>query len=428
MFKAPVIGRTEAVKLMSVIRAARGGESEERREERSEIVGYGVMMVILRSCAVSKAASRRNGCCESNLTAVAAIKFQFKDAFLTSKQALDLQGPEMDNEHKLSRLHLEAKKSSNHPEESPTLGHYSSMKISESTSNPSFSNKETDINLTINSLLFSRSPPPNTRTQFSIQRPGGGESRGSSSNKERWFPYLDRYKCGDDVYLSSGEVVEAVGPYLMKERRERFVRVAKNRSYSVCLVVEGLSDFGNVSAAFRSADALGVQSVHVVSCNSSKRYRENRHVSMGAEKWLDIELWDSPQECFEVLRSRGYRIATTHVGMDAVSIYDMDWSCPTAIVVGNENRGISDEALQLSDLHCSIPMKGMVDSFNVSVAAGILMHHAVCDRVSRLGSHGDLTLEEKQILFAEFSLRHSKSAISIAHDVHERNFANYKRS
>ncbi|KAL5741335.1 hypothetical protein ACOSP7_028067 [Xanthoceras sorbifolium] len=252
---------------------------------------------------------------------------------------------------------------------------------------------------------------------------GGGESRGSSSSKERWFPYLDRYKCGDDVYLSSGEVVEAVGPYLMKERRERFVRVAKNRSYSVCLVVEGLSDFGNVSAAFRSADALGVQSVHVVSCNSSKRYRENRHVSMGAEKWLDIELWDSPQECFEVLRSRGYRIATTHVGMDAVSIYDMDWSCPTAIVVGNENRGISDEALQLSDLHCSIPMKGMVDSFNVSVAAGILMHHAVCDRVSRLGSHGDLTSEEKQILSAEFSLRHSKSAISIAHEYAKRKAA-----
>lgn len=47
-------------------------------------------------------------------------------------------------------------------------------------------------------------------------------------------------------------------------------------------------------------------------------------------------------------------------------------------------RGISDEALELSDLHCSIPMKGMVDSFNVSVAAGIVMHHAVCDRTTRL--------------------------------------------
>ncbi|XP_022774541.1 uncharacterized protein LOC111316725 isoform X2 [Durio zibethinus] len=235
----------------------------------------------------------------------------------------------------------------------------------------------------------------------------------------RWFPYLDMFKCGSE-YLRSREVIEVVGPILMEERKERLKRVVRNRSYSVCLVVEGLCDFGNVSATFRSADALGLQSVHVVSCDSSKRYRENRHVSMGAEKWLDIELWNSPKECFELLKSRGYRIATTHVGMDAVSIYDMDWSRPTAIVVGNENRGISDEALELSDLHCSIPMKGMVDSFNVSVAAGIIMHHAVCDRIARLGCHGDLNEEESQILLAEFFLRHNKSTISIANEYAKR--------
>ncbi|KAK3001224.1 hypothetical protein RJ639_020351 [Escallonia herrerae] len=245
------------------------------------------------------------------------------------------------------------------------------------------------------------------------------EVRNESTRPGRWFPYLDQFRAGSTV-LSSDEVLEAVDPLISEVRKERFRNVVKNRSYSVCLVVEGLADLGNVSATFRSADALGFQSVHVVSCNSSKRYRENRLVSVGAEKWLDIELWDSARECFEVLKSRGYRIATTHVGIDAVSIYDMDWSCPTAIVVGNEGRGISDEALELSDLHCSIPMKGMVDSFNVSVAAGILMHHAVCDRTSRMGGHCDLTLEERQILLAEFSLRHSKSAIDIAKEFGKR--------
>lgn len=232
---------------------------------------------------------------------------------------------------------------------------------------------------------------------------------------DRWFPYLDRFDAASGV-LSSGEVLKALDPHILQGRKERFRNVVRNRSYSVCLVVEGLSDLGNVSAAFRSADALGIQSVHVVACDSSKRYRDNRHVSMGAEKWLDIELWNSASECFKILKYRGYRIATTHLDTNAVSIYDMDWSYPTAIIVGNESRGISDEALELSDLHCSIPMKGMVDSFNVSVAAGILMHHAVYDRTSRLGCHGDLTSEESQILLAEFSLRHSKSTISIAHE------------
>ncbi|CAK9168987.1 unnamed protein product [Ilex paraguariensis] len=138
--------------------------------------------------------------------------------------------------------------------------------------------------------------------------------------------------------VGSGEVLEELDPHILDVRKERFRNLAKNRSYSVCLLVEGLCDFGNVSATFWSVDALGFQSVHVVPCDSSKRYGDNRHVSMGGEKWLDIKLWNSTERCFKVLKSRGYRIATTHVGMDAVSIYDMDWSCPTAIVVGNENR------------------------------------------------------------------------------------------
>lgn len=93
--------------------------------------------------------------------------------------------------------------------------------------------------------------------------------------QHRWFPYLDKFNCGGGsggLQLSSGEVLEAVWPYIMEERKERFRSAVKSRSYSLCLVVEGLSDFGNVSAAFRSADALGFQSVHVVSCDSSKRY------------------------------------------------------------------------------------------------------------------------------------------------------------
>lgn len=283
------------------------------------------------------------------------------------------------------------------------------------------SSSESDINDDLSKVEHLLSNPDDVARLMKMERrcdhnanADGGRGRSSS----RWFPYLDEFRCGTQC-LNSAEVLEALSPHILDVRKDKFRNVVTNRTYSLCLVVEGLCDFGNVSATFRSADALGFQSVHVVSCDS-KRYKDNRHVSMGAEKWLDIELWSSIHECFKVLKSRGYRIATTHVGMDAVSIYDMDWSHPTAIVVGNENRGISDEALELSDLHCSIPMKGMVDSFNVSVAAGILMHHAVCDRTSRTGCHGDLTSKESQILLAEFSLRHSKSALSIAHEYAKR--------
>ncbi|CAM8994429.1 unnamed protein product [Rhodiola kirilowii] len=236
-----------------------------------------------------------------------------------------------------------------------------------------------------------------------------------SSSSSNWFPYLDTYKVGQTV-ITSADVLEALDPFIMETRKERFRTAVRNRTYSVCLVIEGLNDVANASAIFRSADALGFQSVHVIAFDCSKRFRENRHVSVGAEKWLDNELWESTKECFDALKSRGYCIAATHVGTKAVPVYEMDWSGPTAIVVGNETRGITDEAIELADTIFNIPMKGMVESFNVSVASALIMHHALCSRTSRLGCHGDLTPLEQQILLAEFSLRHSNNAVSIVHE------------
>ena len=90
-----------------------------------------------------------------------------------------------------------------------------------------------------------------------------------TDNYGRWFPYLDKF-CANGVYLDSAEVLEVLDPLLLDVRKERFRNVVKHRSYGICLVVEGLTDFGNVSAAFRSADALGFQSVHVISCGSKR--------------------------------------------------------------------------------------------------------------------------------------------------------------
>lgn len=228
----------------------------------------------------------------------------------------------------------------------------------------------------------------------------------------QWFPYLDQFKVKDRV-LTSTQILEMLGPYMLEERKERIKRVVANRTYTVCPVVEGLLDLGNISAVFRSADALGFQSVHVISNETDKRYKKNRKISMGSEKWLDAELYQATGDCFEELRSRGYQIAIASLTEKAVPIFDMDWTVPTAVVFGNEYKGVSMEALQLADFCCYIPMEGMVDSFNVSVAAGIMMHHAVNDRKARAGKHGDLGEEEQRILSADFFLRHSSKSLSV---------------
>ncbi|CAM6095634.1 unnamed protein product [Calypogeia fissa] len=227
-----------------------------------------------------------------------------------------------------------------------------------------------------------------------------------SALRKRWFPHVDAFKITEGTTVTSGAIMELLDPFLSEERKQRIETVVDNRTYSVCTVIEGLSDTGNVSAICRTADAMGFQSIHVISNTQKVRYRENHRTSAGAEKWLDMERWDDTETCIKSLKARGYRVAVTHIAEDTLSIHDMDWTVPTAIVLGNEHRGISEEAIALSDVRCSIPMAGMVESFNVSVAAAILMHHAVIDRIYRQGSHGDLLEDERRTLLAEFYMRH----------------------
>lgn len=85
----------------------------------------------------------------------------------------------------------------------------------------------------------------------------------------------------------------------------------------------------------------------------------------------------------------------------------MDWTLPTAVVFGNEGLGISSEIRSLADHRTVIPMEGFVESFNISVAAALVLYHARCARIAKLGYHGDLTRREQRILQAVYYLRHN---------------------
>ncbi|GAQ80079.1 hypothetical protein KFL_000450360 [Klebsormidium nitens] len=197
-----------------------------------------------------------------------------------------------------------------------------------------------------------------------------------------------------------------LGVFMDDKRKERMAQVVAGRTYGIVPVVEGLIDLGNVAAVCRSAEALGCQNVHLIE-RGDKKYRSSQRITAGADKWLDFETWGTTEQCFAALRERGYRIAVTYCDGGSVStpIEDMDWSIPTAVVLGNEHAGVSPEAIAGADLQCSIPMDGFVDSFNISVAAAIIMHYAKRQR----GRRGDLTPEQQEILTAEFYLRNNST-------------------
>ncbi len=206
--------------------------------------------------------------------------------------------------------------------------------------------------------------------------------------------------------FSAEEVIRGLTPLLLPERRARIAEVVVGRTYTVVPVMEGLYDRGNVSAVLRSAEALGYQGVHII--ESSKKFKEARQVTQGAQKWLDIDVWAETTPCIARLRELGYRVLATSLE-GAEPIEDFDFDTPTALVFGNEKDGVSEELLELADARVVVPMPGFSRSFNISVAAALCLYHIRHARETN-GKHGDLDEETQRVLMASYYLRSVSNA------------------
>jgi tRNA (guanosine-2'-O-)-methyltransferase len=189
--------------------------------------------------------------------------------------------------------------------------------------------------------------------------------------------------------------------YLLPERKERIDRAVAQRTRTLVVVLEAFCDPQNVNAVLRTCDAFGVQEVHVVE-GPMKPYDRNKKISQNADKWLDVVRWRSTAECLAALKARGLRIYATWLGEGSVALGELGFAAPVALVFGNEHRGVSDEALALADARFAIPMRGFVQSLNVSVAVAVTLARAVERREVERGRHGDLPDDEAAALRERF--------------------------
>ena len=221
------------------------------------------------------------------------------------------------------------------------------------------------------------------------------------------FPAAANYVVGDRSYTAR-EVIDGLAGSITPERVARIAAVVAERTRAIVPVLEGLYDRGNVSAVIRSAESLGYQSVHVI--DSSPHFMNAKRVSQGAEKWVDVHEWQETAPCIENLRAAGYRIAVAHLDANAVPLRDVDATIPTALVFGGEHAGPSDALLAVADFCVVAPMSGFTQSFNISVAAAIMLYELRERRISQLGKHGDLSATEQEQLTAAYCLRSSPKA------------------
>jgi len=192
---------------------------------------------------------------------------------------------------------------------------------------------------------------------------------------------------------------EVLGPLLLPERRERIDAVIALRLGSLRVAIENLHDPHNGAAVLRSAEAFGVQRVDVT--ESVKPFRFSATVTQGCEKWLDIVRHPTHAEAVRALRADGFAIYGAVPGA-RLTLDDLDFNRPAAILVGNEQLGLSPEAMTSADACFGIPMAGMTRSLNLSVAAALITEQAARRRRQFLGGTGDLDEATQLRLRARF--------------------------
>jgi tRNA (guanosine-2'-O-)-methyltransferase len=164
-----------------------------------------------------------------------------------------------------------------------------------------------------------------------------------------------------------------------KERIEKVKRILSLRQPGLRVVLEEVTNTHNASAVVRTCDAAGILYLDIISQNSEP-LPVNEAISTRAEKWIQLNYYSSAFECFASLRKKGFKIAATHLGKEALPYTELDYAQSLAIVFGNESEGISEEALNLADYKIKIPLQGMVQSLNLSVSVGIILYEALRQR------------------------------------------------
>jgi tRNA (guanosine-2'-O-)-methyltransferase len=166
-------------------------------------------------------------------------------------------------------------------------------------------------------------------------------------------------------------------------RQERVRAVLAKRQPDLTVVLENIHDPHNVSAILRTCDAVGVMRVHAVySIEEAPRGAFARQTSASAAKWIEVTFHESIDDCYDELRGDGFVILATALAPGSTTIYEQDLTRPVALVLGNEMRGLSTEAVALADGIVEIPIVGMVQSLNVSVASAVCLYEAFRQRMA----------------------------------------------
>lgn len=191
------------------------------------------------------------------------------------------------------------------------------------------------------------------------------------------------------------------------ERRQRLDTVLSRRQPDLTVLAENLHKPRNFSALIRTCDSVGIQWVHAVPGETSPR--RHWHTSQGAEKWVELVCHESTRAACGALRDSGFQLVAAHLDDIALDYRSVDYTLPTVLVIGTELFGVSEEVVEQADRLITIPMLGMSQSLNVSVACAVVLYEAQRQRQAA-GLYQERRLSDADFARLRFEWLHPRLA------------------
>ena len=168
---------------------------------------------------------------------------------------------------------------------------------------------------------------------------------------------------------------------VLPRRFKRIKNVLNSRIGDLTVLIEGVNKPHNLSAIIRTCDAAGVFQANFI-CDNSKVKTFNS-TAQGSQKWVKLRNHESYSKATNILRKEGFKLYGTSLNKDSIDYRDLDFTKNTCFVLGAEKWGLSKELIAQVDESIYIPMNGMVQSLNVSVAGAILLFEAIRQRKNK---------------------------------------------
>lgn len=196
---------------------------------------------------------------------------------------------------------------------------------------------------------------------------------------------------------------------MVDTRRATIEHVVRHRQRGLMVIMENVENPFNLAAISRSCDGFGIQTIAFTAIpeQAFDPKTEGGPAATSASKWLDYRVFTTGiAPALNTLKAEGWFIMATVADENAPSLYDTAFAelPQLAVLVGNEKTGLSEAALALADSRITIPMLGMIRSFNVSVATAIILAEIVRQRRAS-GKNFHLPEDEARALMADFVRR-----------------------